>query len=487
MYKFSVIQILKTFSKDEFKEFGKVVKSPFFGGSNYLNNFWRELKKYYPEFKESKIDRRKIFSAVYPGKPYDDTIIRKASSVLLAMAEKYLAIKRLDSEYLWYIDIYSAVEFRERGLNRLFENKANAIEKRFDEVSPYDFQRLNDRHLLQIQWMNHATDTGQSHRNFEARMRYYEYGIFYFLCILIQETARIWVETKIYNNAAKFNIADEMLSCIDLDRFTALISKKDYRYKPTLEVNRLMMNMYREENGHKDYFIYRDFIFSHGKEMPPRVAYFFYIFLMNYCLKYEGSTEYDFIKELSSNYEMADELDIIRHPLTKTIVPANFLVAAEAHINAGEFTKAEAFIDKYSKVLKGENADDTINYSYANLWFAKGEFEKALEFINRHEPFLAYNKVNFRLTKLMILFELNRWEEFSQLIDSTRQFVRTTELISDVFRKRAQDYLNIVNKLFDMRENNEADDGTLHLAINENEELIQKEWLLKKFNEIAGK
>ncbi len=485
MNNFAFIKIIRTFSKQEIKEFGKMTKSPYFGGGKYVYNFWRELKKYSPELGEKQIEKRKIFSAVYPGREYDDTIIRKVSSVFLKMTEKFLAMKKLDSGYKLNFDIFLAAELRERGLNRMFENKAKALEKIFDEISVYDFQSLNERHLLQVQWMNYATDTGNSHKNFEARMRYYEYGIFYFLCIIIQETARIWVETNIYNNSSKFNIVNELLNCIDLEKFTAILNKKDYRYNPTLKVNIFMMNMYRSTRGYEDYFIYRDFLFLNGSQMPRRVAYFFFIFLINYCLKFEGSTEYNFVKELSVIFDKADEFDIIRHPVTNIIVPANFLVAAEAHTNAGEFDKVEKFITKYSVWIKGENSDYTINYTYANLWFAKKEFEKALEIINRHEPFLAYDKVNFRITKLMLLFELNRWEEFSVFIDSTRQFIRTTELISSYLRQRAQEFLNIVNKLFDMRENISINDGSIHQLITENEELISKEWLKSKYFEIV--
>jgi len=98
MYKFAVVQILRSFSKQEMKEFDKVVCSPFFGGSAYIYKFWRELKKYYPEFKEEKIERKKLFAALYPTKKYDDAVIRKIASLLHNMAERYIGIKRANSE-----------------------------------------------------------------------------------------------------------------------------------------------------------------------------------------------------------------------------------------------------------------------------------------------------------------------------------------------------------------------------------------------------
>lgn len=487
MHKFAVVQILKSFSKQEMKEFDKVVCSPFFGGSAYIYKFWRELKKYYPDFKEEKIERKKLYAALYPTKKYDDAVIRKIASLLHNMAERYIGIKRANSENAWFIELFAAISLRERRLNRLFEHKAASLEKRFDKISIYDFQRLLERHLLQIQWMNYATDNNNSHKNFEYRMKYYQYGIVYFLSILMQETARTWVEKNIYNNSAKFNIAEEMLNHIDLNSFAQVMGKQSYSYKPTFEVNRLMMNMYRAESGHEHFFNYRDFLFSNGAQMPKRVCYFFFIFLINYCLKHNHSTDPDFDVELSRVIDKADEFDIIVDPQLKIIIPANFLVAIDAHIDANEIAKAEKFYQKYSGELKGEYVEDTLNYTQANLQLAKGNYAKALEFINLHDPFLVYNKVNFRILKLLALYELNRWEEFGLLVDSTRQFVRSTELIGDVFRQRAINFLNSVNRLFEAREKDTKNVDDIYRAIEADENLIQRSWLLRKCLEISEK
>lgn len=484
MNKFAVTGILRTFSKQELKEFDKVVRSPYFGGSAYINKFWRELRKYYPEFKEDKVEREKLFKKIYPGKKYDDTVIRKIASLLHKMAEQYIGLKRANTDTAWFIELFTAVSLRERRLNRLFELKAGELEKRFDDLSVYDFQRLLERHILQIQWMNYATDNNNSHKNFEYRMTYYRYGIIYFLSILMQETARTWVEKNIYNNSAKFNIAEEMLSHIDLNSFAAVLEKQNFSYMPTFEVNRLMMNMYRAEEGHVNFFNYRDFLFAKGADMPRRVCYFYFIFLINYCLKHSQSNEYDFTSELSNVIEKADEFGIILDPQLKIIIPANFLVGMEAHIDANQFARAEKFFKKYSGELKGEYSEDTINYTHASLELARGNYRSALEFIYKHDPFLVYNKVNFRILKLIALYELNLWEEFGLLVDSTRQFVRSTDLISNVFRQRALDFLNAANRLFEAREKNSGNVVNIYESVNGNEDLIQRKWLLKKCSEI---
>ena len=83
MKSFSVIEILGTFTPAEIKDFDRFVKVPYFGGSEFVAKFWKEIKKAYPEFNEKMINKEWVFKKLYPGKAYSDATIRKLSSELL--------------------------------------------------------------------------------------------------------------------------------------------------------------------------------------------------------------------------------------------------------------------------------------------------------------------------------------------------------------------------------------------------------------------
>src|SRR5262245_37025925 len=93
MKKSKLIQILKSFSSDEMKEFEKFISSPFFGCKNFVLNFFRELKKYYPYFKEEDIQKEEIFARLYKNKKYNDGLIRRMTSDLITLAEEYIMYK----------------------------------------------------------------------------------------------------------------------------------------------------------------------------------------------------------------------------------------------------------------------------------------------------------------------------------------------------------------------------------------------------------
>ena len=61
-----LIQLVKTFSKTEFNDFGKFVKSPFFNESQKLILLYELLKENYPVFNSGLFNNRKIFELLYP-------------------------------------------------------------------------------------------------------------------------------------------------------------------------------------------------------------------------------------------------------------------------------------------------------------------------------------------------------------------------------------------------------------------------------------
>src|SRR5437762_7687979 len=93
-----LISILKTFSKEEFKEFGKFVDSPFFSKGRNLKPLYEALKKFYPSFEIPEFSAEKIFGMLHKNETYSAVLIRKLFSDMTRLAEEYLFNKTFRSE-----------------------------------------------------------------------------------------------------------------------------------------------------------------------------------------------------------------------------------------------------------------------------------------------------------------------------------------------------------------------------------------------------
>src|SRR5882672_4253042 len=86
-----LISIIKSFSAKEMREYFELVQSPYFNKNQNVIALVSYLKKCHPAFSSVKIEKKKIYSFIFPRVKYDDARVRNLSSLALNLAEEYLA------------------------------------------------------------------------------------------------------------------------------------------------------------------------------------------------------------------------------------------------------------------------------------------------------------------------------------------------------------------------------------------------------------
>ena len=129
MNRSKLIPILKSFSKDEIREFDKFLDSPFFGCKKFVLNFYREIINYYPEFKDKDIAKDKIFKKLYGEKKYNDALVRRIISDLIRFSEEYMAYKNFRNRKT-FRNTCLLNELRVRDLEDQFRIRSEGITKK---------------------------------------------------------------------------------------------------------------------------------------------------------------------------------------------------------------------------------------------------------------------------------------------------------------------------------------------------------------------
>src|SRR5436853_3389420 len=142
-----LIQVLKTFNKDEFEEFGKYVSSPFFNTSNKISKLFCILKTAYPDFGNSRFNKENVFKEIYPSEEFKDKKIRDLFSRMLKLSEDFLAYTDIFSHPL-LIKRHSMLQLANRNLTVHFDKKAAEIETYLRERKTYDNDYLYFNYLL---------------------------------------------------------------------------------------------------------------------------------------------------------------------------------------------------------------------------------------------------------------------------------------------------------------------------------------------------
>ena len=99
-----LVEILKTFSKDEFKEFEKFIRSPYFNKGRNLVPFYKALKSFHPEFINQNFTTEFIFKKIHPDLKFEskksENILRVLSSEMLYLGKEFIKQEELKSQEL---------------------------------------------------------------------------------------------------------------------------------------------------------------------------------------------------------------------------------------------------------------------------------------------------------------------------------------------------------------------------------------------------
>jgi hypothetical protein len=132
MHKSKFIDIVKTFSRDELKQFKDFVNSPYHNSNKNVIKIYDIIRKHVPEFSSAFLEKENLFRAIYPGKKYNDTVMRILSSDLLSLAEEFLILNRSQNFRLRLLTLLE--ELRDRGPRQSVPRNFNSMRSKLDNI-----------------------------------------------------------------------------------------------------------------------------------------------------------------------------------------------------------------------------------------------------------------------------------------------------------------------------------------------------------------
>ncbi|MFM2286175.1 MAG: hypothetical protein RLZZ543_1672, partial [Bacteroidota bacterium] len=135
MQQSKLIQLLKTLTKKEFKEFQGYVSSEFFNKNQQLVRLLEYLSIYQGSFETPKLDKETFFKKHYPGEKFEEQKFRYLQSDLTKLLEDFIAYTQYNKDS--FQKSYFLLEaLNQRNQDKYFLQELDAIKETNDE-SPY--------------------------------------------------------------------------------------------------------------------------------------------------------------------------------------------------------------------------------------------------------------------------------------------------------------------------------------------------------------
>ncbi|MDQ3021788.1 MAG: hypothetical protein M3R36_14635 [Bacteroidota bacterium] len=480
------IRILKTFSKEELKQFSDFVRSPFHNKNKNLIKLFDILRKYHPEY---EFEKEKLYSKIYQGKEYNHNNMKKLMSEMFLISEKFL-LQLIIKKETFTVDKYILEEYMNRKLNELFLHKLKKINEKSEKTKyctdVYFYDKLYVENLTVVFYdLNNMREK----TSMDSLIKRSEYILGFFLENVSIELSDISVFRGVGVNKFKEDlISESFLKSLDVRKILKYLSLTKTRTNFILfKFNSILMFIYPEN---ETYFKQaKHFLFSKNNNVFIENSKAFRensVFLENYCSKmyYKGIRK--FRHELHEISQQSVKLLLENSDKNNIKIDSVFylnLVGVSTGI--GELKWVEEFIKDYTKYLPEKDRESSYNFAKAVLAFAKRNYEEALSYASKLPRTTYYYKMEVRIFILKCYFELSLFDEAFSLIDSSKHYLAKTDELDSDGKKHFKVMLSTMCKLFKLKNNtNIVKSDLLSLKSEIINNRLNPDWYLQKIEEL---
>lgn len=484
MYKSRLIQVLKTFSIDELKEFRDFVNSPYHNKNKSVIRLYEIIRKQGPNSDSAFLKKEITYSKLYPGKEYNDIVMRILMSDLLKIAEDYLVQLRIEKCEIEY-NKYLLKEFMDRRLDKMFMRVLNEAKKLLEDCR-IDDEYFRNRFDIEELYKGFNIARNRQHLNSANLVRMGELVLNYFLIKMSSTVHDIKVNETNFNMELGNNIADQFINIISSENINHLLKEENFEGNDFMEIYYCALKLNDGNDTDNFYQRLRALFYKNIDAFTHEAKYNMYMALLNYCGKKHWMDREDIYKR--------EQLQLFKDMLSKglyswaendymTIIIFRSIITLSTML--GETDWMEYFIANYKDKLAPEHRENMYHFSSAKLYFARKNYELALQHISKVNYELFNFKYDVKSLMLQIYYELNYIEEAYNLIDTFKHFLINNKNVSQVFKDWNINFLSFYQDILNIKSGkNNVVFPKLKTKVIDTPNIASKKWLLEKIREI---
>lgn len=473
------IDLIKTFSEDEFRKFRLYVSSPYFNREAIQVKFYGILKKNYPSFESRSFEKEKVFAKLYPGKKYNDGVMRNILSGTLELAQNFLAIESTQKNE-FELTIALMRELTARKMEKLFVKANEKGKKNLEERKIKNEFYFYDNYLLLREERSDLINRKSTLYGAEVLIpEISDKLITFFIINILKSSAYIANSNKMmlnYDNDAGI-----------INELEAYLEREAEKYRDITYIQ-YYYNAFKLAKTQNEIYFYnlKKIANSKYETLSATEKTDIFSILSNYCyykinkgeLKFK-TEQFLIIKESIERGYHNSERGFLSH--------IQYLNAVITGIGAGEISWVENFIEQYKHELDNVNRENAHNFCCSLVYYHKKEYNDALNWAAKVKTDDLSYKHQLKSLYLKIYYDMNEIEPFYSHIDSYRHFLMNEKHVPELTRNVIGSYVSYAKKLFDIKNKTAERDFDLmkiQKEISDNKSMINKVWLLEKIEEI---
>ncbi len=479
-----LIKLIRAFSREEIKSFGKYIESPFLKPSRNTTSLFEYIIKYYPDLNSPKLDKETAYKKVYPGEEYSEKKIQNVIFELTGAAEDFIAHNTFMEDEVEYL-----LNLSKAYLRKNLSSESNRVNKLIEKRLTPGFSPSKD-YFSKFRRLNHIKSNYYSEINdyenlIDCEMQYFEASATQFFIDLTMFLTSVKPINNTHGKKIQNVFIQAVLNNFDIEKLMKASAKEfdEEKYLVTLHYYWLKSTQEFENEDH--YFRLKKYFHKMLPKLNREEKHLIYSHFANYCVQKVLSGKKEFRSEGLEVYKSMLENDgysFSENEYMQVLIYRNIIYYCEM---LGETVWFKEFIEKYSDLLSPGDRDNFRNYAFAKYYFMKKDFNSSLSSVSKmnHEFFLL--KTDIKNILLQIYYELDHIESAFSLCDSYKHFLSTTKEISESHKPRFNNFLKYYFELLKIKCKQSKESASyIRSKIESEDKIVSKIWLLKKAGEL---
>lgn len=485
MNNLELIKILKTFTRKEIRKFEKFISSAYHNKGRNLLPYFKEIIKYYPKFKSTRLNKEFIYLKLYPGNRFDkktNRLMNKLNSELTLMARDFLAYNKIPSnKYLKGKLLSESLLERE-----LFENSLEQIIKTETILNK---EGIGDEYFPSMKNLIYLKS--YAYEGLRKMDQYYTLSrelslikliytlIDYFdevvMIILLKHETKINIDSLIFIN---------VLKDLDFEKILKSIQRLNPHYAEIFELYYSMYLAYMNPRNNRLFKNFKLSVFRKLHLFDRAQSYYIIICLINLCRLTEKITnqnrshdEYEICKTMIET----EKYSYSENRIEKTV----FDYVVTCFIKVKKFKETEEFIKNFANKLPALKKESFVNTALMRLNFAKKNYPEGLKYLTKIEKD-DYLDIFVKHFTIQYYYELNYFDELQTVMDSFNKLLRKSKKISSYNSLRFYYFTKAVEMLIKAKSAKSPQKLLFRInnLIKRRPETFGKDWINEKIIEI---
>jgi len=226
MYKSKLIDRLRLLEKDELRDFGRFIESPYYNKDEKAIKLFKYLKKYHPVFETTRLDREYIAGKLFPEwkeKKYNK--ISYLMTDLSQLVDDFITVRELENDDIEYRQLQLRAYKRRKG-DWFFHQAAGKLRKDLNKAPERGIDYYFQQYRLNHHVYTHAT-TNRSKTHIQSLENTLNNLDLFYFSVKLRYSSEVELRQLMFSEENKLTLLDEILSLyVFLQRLSNCIGQK---------------------------------------------------------------------------------------------------------------------------------------------------------------------------------------------------------------------------------------------------------------------